>query len=59
MGTGIDADFIEGIGKLSGEFVVILNIDRVFASDDLLQLGSVAKAAEMMSKEDEKEEAEA
>lgn len=47
MGTGIDSDFIQGIGKLNGEFIVILNIDRVFASDDLLQLGSVIKAAEL------------
>lgn len=47
MGTGIDSDFIEGIGKLNGEFIVILDIDRVFASDDLLQLGSVVKAAEL------------
>ncbi len=40
MGAGINSDFIEGIGKMNDEFIVILNIDRVFASDELLQFGS-------------------
>jgi purine-binding chemotaxis protein CheW len=35
MGTQLKTDFIEGIGKQGSEFVMILNIDKVFSADDL------------------------
>lgn len=39
MGTGIENDFIRGIGKRGDQFVMILDIDRVFSGYEL----SVAK----------------
>jgi purine-binding chemotaxis protein CheW len=31
----LSADLINGIGKQTDDFVVILNVDRVFSEDDL------------------------
>ena len=42
IGTKIDADFIEGIGKQDGRFIMILDIDRVFTESDLQQLDRTA-----------------
>ena len=38
FGGAVETDFIEGMGKLNDEFVVILNIDRVLSLDDLALL---------------------
>lgn len=35
VGMKLSADLITGIGKKEDEFVVILNVDRVFSEDDL------------------------
>jgi len=35
FGGTVDTDFIEGMGKIDEEFVVILNIDRVLSLDNL------------------------
>lgn len=35
VGMKLSADLINGIGKRDDEFVVILNVDRVFSEDDL------------------------
>jgi purine-binding chemotaxis protein CheW len=35
MGTRIDTSVIRGMGKRDEEFVIILDIDRVFSADDL------------------------
>src|SRR5579872_6604537 len=35
IGTQIRTDFIKGMGKRDNEFIMILDIDRVFASDEL------------------------
>lgn len=35
FGGSIDTDFIEGMGKVRDEFVVILNIDRILTIEDL------------------------
>ncbi len=35
LGGQIETDFIEGMGKIKEEFVVILNIDRVLSFDNL------------------------
>jgi purine-binding chemotaxis protein CheW len=35
IGTRLNTDFIKGMGKKDGAFVMILNIDRVFSSGDL------------------------
>jgi len=41
FGAKIRADFIAGMGKVNGKFVIILNVDRVLSVDDLAQLDKV------------------
>lgn len=38
FGGSVETDFIEGMGKVDEEFVIILNIDRVLSLDDLALL---------------------
>lgn len=38
FGTRIRPDFIAGIGKFSGKFVILLDIDHVLASDEIIEL---------------------
>lgn len=40
FGGSVDTDFIEGMGKVEEDFVIILNIDRVLSLDDLTLLAS-------------------
>ena len=35
IGTKLNTDFIEGMGKRDDQFIMILNIDKVFSSDEL------------------------
>jgi len=35
IGTGIKTDFIQGIGKRETQFIMILDIDKVFSAEDL------------------------
>jgi len=35
IGTRLNTDFIEGMGKRDDQFIMILNIDKVFSSDEL------------------------
>ncbi|MEI6207573.1 MAG: chemotaxis protein CheW [Desulfuromonadales bacterium] len=39
IGTRLNADFIKGMGKVDGRFVMILDIDKVFSSEELSDLG--------------------
>jgi len=42
LGTKLNTDFIKGMGKINDDFVMILDIDKVFASEDLAAVqGSV------------------
>jgi purine-binding chemotaxis protein CheW len=43
MGTRIDTSVIRGMGKRDEEFVIILDIDRVFAGDEVLSAATDAK----------------
>jgi purine-binding chemotaxis protein CheW len=48
FGANIRTDFIEGMGKLNGRFVIILDTDHVLSVDDvqaLSQLGGAGNAA--------------
>ena len=38
IGTGIRTDFIRGMGKRDTRFIMILDIDKVFSTDDLALL---------------------
>lgn len=46
FGAKIRADFILGMGKVGGKFVIVLNIDRVLSVDEIAALASVAGASE-------------
>lgn len=40
FGGSVETDFIEGMGKVDEDFVIILNIDRVLSLDDLALLAN-------------------
>lgn len=44
MGTGIRADFIDGMAKVEDRFIMILNIDRVFSAEELAAVAGAEKA---------------
>jgi purine-binding chemotaxis protein CheW len=41
IGTGIKTDFIRGMGKREANFIMILDIDRVFSAEDMAALSGV------------------
>lgn len=45
IGTHLKTDFIKGMGKHSDQFLMILDIDKVFSSDDLAGLHDSGEAA--------------
>lgn len=45
FGTNIRADFIAGMGKINGKFVIILNIHHVLSMDDMEALAGVGSAS--------------
>ncbi|WP_034928731.1 chemotaxis protein CheW, partial [Candidatus Accumulibacter vicinus] len=46
FGARIRADFISGMGKVAGKFVILLNIGRVLSAEDIALLASAAGAKE-------------
>ena len=42
FGAHIRSDFIQGMGKVGGTFVILLDIGRVLSVDELATLSSVA-----------------
>jgi purine-binding chemotaxis protein CheW len=45
FGTGIRSDFISGMAKYDGGFIVVLGIERVLSLDEMASVGQVAIAA--------------
>ncbi len=45
LGTSIKTDFIRGMGKREAQFLMILDIDRVFSAEELSGLQTAAQAA--------------
>ena len=45
FGAKIRADFIKGMGKVEGKFVIILNADRVLSVDEMAELASASVSA--------------
>lgn len=43
FGANIRADFIEGMGKIEGKFVIILNVNSVLSVDEIATLASTAQ----------------
>jgi purine-binding chemotaxis protein CheW len=44
LGTSIHAQFIRGMGKRDEHFVIILDVDKVFSSDELALVQGVGEA---------------
>jgi purine-binding chemotaxis protein CheW len=42
FGARIRADFIDGMGKVAGKFVILLNIARVLSTDEIVLLAGIA-----------------
>ena len=38
MGTRLNVDFIKGMGKKDDEFVIILDVDKVFSAEEMAQV---------------------
>ncbi|WP_262964629.1 chemotaxis protein CheW [Methylobacter psychrophilus] len=47
FGSNIRTDFITGMGKINGKFVIILNIQYVLSMDDMATLAEVALITEL------------
>lgn len=39
LGTQLNSEFIRGMGNLNDQFIIILNIDKVFSTDELTMIG--------------------
>lgn len=44
FGARIRADFIQGMGKINGKFVIILDVNQVLSIDEMAMLGQVGDA---------------
>jgi purine-binding chemotaxis protein CheW len=49
IGTKLNTEFIRGMGKQDGEFLILLDIDRVLSSDDLALVQSTSEGVEAVS----------
>ncbi len=47
FGAKIRPDFIEGIAKVNGKFVILLNVDNVMSTEEISQMGQVASLADV------------
>lgn len=48
FGTGVRIDFLTGMGKLDGRLVLVLELDRVLAPVELLEVVDASAAAEVL-----------
>ncbi len=46
FGARIRSDFIQGVGKVKGRFVLLLDVDRALSLDEIADLGAAAAAEE-------------
>lgn len=46
FGAGIRADFISGMAKHRGDFIIVLDVDRVLSVDEIVLLGQASVAAQ-------------
>jgi purine-binding chemotaxis protein CheW len=47
FGTKIRSDFIGGIAKVNGKFVILLNVNKVLSTEEISTMGLVAAASEL------------
>ncbi len=43
IGTKLDTDFIKGMGKFNEEFVIILDIEKIFTTEELVAVKEMGK----------------
>jgi purine-binding chemotaxis protein CheW len=48
FGAKVRTDFIEGMGKVQGKFVILLNVDRVLSAEDIGTLAKIDGAEETL-----------
>lgn len=46
FGARIRADFINGMGKVAGKFVILLNIAKVLSTEEISTLAAVSRGDE-------------
>jgi len=56
FGALSQTDFIQGIGKRDNRFIIILNFDRVFSSDEVVMLGSMGEVPQQPEEENLEDE---
>ena len=49
FGSKIRTDFIEGMGKVNGKFVILLNVNQILSVEDIGVLGAVGDAAKLLA----------
>ncbi|MFW5886172.1 MAG: chemotaxis protein CheW [Bacteroidota bacterium] len=54
IGTRYRSDFIEGMVKVEDDFVMILDMDMIFSSDELITLRDTAEGSKKMVSKEEK-----
>ena len=47
FGAKIRSDFIEGLGKVNGKFVILLNVNRVLSTQEIGAMGQAAASADL------------
>ena len=45
FGANIRVDFIEGMGKIDGKFIILLNVNKVLSVDEIANLATGASLA--------------
>ncbi|NMM37987.1 MAG: purine-binding chemotaxis protein CheW [Glaciimonas sp.] len=48
FGARIHTDFIEGMGKINGKFVILLNVNRVLSIEEIGTLGQIGNATQLL-----------
>ena len=43
LGTRLNTEFIKGMGKVAEEFLILLDIDKIFNSDELVMVQEIAE----------------
>jgi purine-binding chemotaxis protein CheW len=47
FGAKIRSDFIEGLAKVNGKFVILLNVDRVLSTQEIGAMGQATATADV------------
>jgi len=45
FGTRIRADFVSGMGKVDGKFILLLNVQKVLSIDEMAMLAGLSERA--------------